>query len=214
VAATGDVTSPADVDRVCGTVEDRFGPIEALVNNAGFLGDLDPFLNADPETWWRVLEINLRGPALFLRRVLPSMVEHGRGRVININSKAAFKTDRRGAGSAYGVSKTALLRLSDVLTVELAETGVIVIDLSPGMVRTAMTARRPDADRLPPESWTPATAAAGHVEALLSGRYDVLNGRFVHAHDDLDDLVERVHANPRARTLRVMPAHAADEITK
>jgi short-subunit dehydrogenase len=74
------------------------------------------------------------------------------------------------------VSKTALLRLSDLLTAELTATGVIVIDLSPGLVRTAMTALRPDADRLPPESWTPATAAAGHVEALLSGRYDVLTG--------------------------------------
>jgi NAD(P)-dependent dehydrogenase (short-subunit alcohol dehydrogenase family) len=212
VVATGDVTRPADVDRVCRTVEERFGPIEALVNNAGFLGDLDPFLNTDLETWWRVLEINLRGPALFLRRLLPSMVERGRGRVININSKAAFKTDPRGAGSAYGVSKTALLRLSDVLTTELAGTGVVVIDLSPGMVRTAMTARRPDADRLPPESWTPAAAAAGHVEALLSGRYDVLNGHFVHVLDDLDDLAARVRADPQARTLHVAPSHPADPV--
>jgi NAD(P)-dependent dehydrogenase (short-subunit alcohol dehydrogenase family) len=212
VMATGDVTRAADVDRVCRTVEDRFGPIEALVNNAGFLGDLDPFLNTDLETWWRVLEINLRGPALFLRRVLPSMVERGGGRVININSKAAFTTDPRGAGSAYGVSKTALLRLSDVLTTELAGTGVIVIDLSPGMVRTTMTARRPDADRLPPESWTPVTAAAGHVEALLSGRYDALNGHFVHVLDDLDDLVAHVTADPGARTLQVTPAGPADPV--
>jgi 3-oxoacyl-[acyl-carrier protein] reductase len=212
VVATGDVTRPADVDRVCRTVEDRFGPIEALVNNAGFLGDLGPFLSADLETWWRVLEINLRGPALFSRRVLPSMVERGNGRVININSKAAFMTDPRAAGSAYGVSKTALLRLSDVLTTELAGTGVIMIDLSPGMVRTAMTARRPDADRLPPESWAPAAAAAGHVEALLSGRYDALNGHFVHILDDLDDLLTRVTANPQVRTLQVIPTRPADPV--
>jgi 3-oxoacyl-[acyl-carrier protein] reductase len=111
------------------------------------------------------------------------------------------------------VSKTALLRLSDMLITELAGTGVIMIDLSPGLVRTAMTARRSDADRLPPESWTPATAAAGHVEALLSGRYDALNGRFVHVQDDLDDLVERVGVNPRARTLQVLPTHPADPVT-
>ncbi|HEU5158804.1 MAG TPA: SDR family oxidoreductase [Streptosporangiaceae bacterium] len=214
VTVTGDVTRADDVDRVCQTVEDRFGPIEELVNNAGFLGDLDPFLNADLETWWRVIEVNLRGPALFLRRVLPSMVEHGRGRVININSKAAFLTDPRGAGSAYGVSKTALLRLTDMLTSELAGTRVVMIDLSPGMVRTAMTERRPDADRLPPEAWTPVSAAADHVTALLSGRYDALNGHFVHVVDDLDDLLARVTADPRVRTLHLSATHAADPVMR
>ncbi|SRR6266545_1710572 len=213
IAVTGDVTRPDDVDRVCRTAEDALGPIEALVNNAGFLGGLDRFLDADIAAWWRVIEINLRGPVLFLRRVLPSMVEHGRGRVININSRAAFETDLRGAASAYGVSKAALLRLNAALTAELAGTGVIMIDISPGMVRTAMTAQRPDADQLPPEAWTPVSAAAEHIEALLSGRYDALNGHFVHVLDDLDDLLQRINANPRARILQLAPTHPEDPVT-
>jgi 3-oxoacyl-[acyl-carrier protein] reductase len=214
ITVTGDVTRPDDVDRVCRTAEDAFGPIEVLINNAGFLGGIDRFVDMDVETWWRVMEINLRGPVLFLHRVLPSMIEHGGGRVINISSKAAFQTDLRGAASAYGVSKAALLRLSAVLSAELAGTGVIVIDLSPGMVRTAMTAQRPDADRLPPDAWTPASAAAGHVEALLSGRYDALNGHFVHVVDDLDDLLLRIaNAGPGARTLRLASTHPEDPVT-
>ncbi|HEX6472479.1 MAG TPA: SDR family oxidoreductase [Streptosporangiaceae bacterium] len=213
IMVTGDVADPGDVDRVCRTVEDAFGPIEALINNAGYLGAWESFLDADLDTWWRVIETNLRGPVLFLRRVLPSMVEHGRGRVININSKAAFRTDLRGSPSPYGVSKAALLRLSAVLTAELEGTGVTVIDFSPGMVRTAMTAQRPDADKLPADAWTPASAAAEHVEALLSGRYDAFNGRFVHAVDDLDDLLRRVDGNPRARTLGLVPAGQDDPVT-
>lgn len=213
LALTGDVTRPEDVERVCRTVEDAYGPIEALVNNAGVIGARGAFLTGDIENWWHVMEVNLRGPALFLRRVLPSMVEHGRGRVININSKAAFRPDPRAVASAYGVSKSALLRFSSLLTDELEGTGVVVIDLSPGMVRTTMTASHPDADRLPPAAWTPISVAADRVEALLSGRYDALNGRFVHASDDLDELLERIGAAaPDARTLQLVRTHPDDPV--
>jgi 3-oxoacyl-[acyl-carrier protein] reductase len=213
ITVPGDVTKPDDVDRVCRTTEDALGPIEALVNNAGFLGDVGHFVDADAETWWRVVEINLRGPMLFLRRVLPSMAERGRGRVINLNSKAAFSIDPRTVVSAYGVSKNALLRLSALLAAELAGTGVVLIDFSPGMVRTDMTAERPGAGRFPPGAWTPVSVAAERVETLLSGRYDGLNGHFVHAVDDLDDLLQRVKAHPGARTLRLTPTHAEDPMT-
>jgi 3-oxoacyl-[acyl-carrier protein] reductase len=213
VTATGDVNSAEDVEHVCRTVEDAFGPIDALVNNAGVIGGYGPFMDTDPQAWWSVIETNLRGPMLFMRRVLPSMIERGRGHVINVNSKAAFWTDPRASGSAYGVSKAALTRLTETLATELSGTGVILVDLSPGMVRTSMTDQRPDVDDLPPEAFTPPSAAAEHVAALLSGRYDALHGRFVHVLDDLDDLLKRIGGKDRARTLVLAPTDPDDPVT-
>ena len=99
-----------------------------------------------------------------------------------------------GSGSppAYGVSKAALMRFTDSLAAELRGTGVMVVDLSPGLVRTSMTADRADLGRVPAEVWQPPEKAAGLVLALVSGGYEELHGRFVHVTDDLDQLVARV----------------------
>lgn len=212
VAVTGDVAAPADVDRVCATVEERLGRIEVLVNNAGYFGEFGTFAESDPETWWRVLETNVRGPMLFCRRILPSMMDAGRGYIININSRAAVWNDPGGSGSAYSVSKAALSRLTAALAMEAGDRGVFVADLSPGMVHTSMTEQRPDFDDLPTEAFTPVTAAAETVVALVSGRYDVLHGRFVWARDDLDELAARAAADPRARTLAFRAAGPGDPL--
>ena len=95
---------------------------------------------------------------------------------------------------------------------QLEGTGVVVLDLSPGMVRTAMGGSRPDADQIPPEAWVDATVAGDKVEQILSGRYDSLHGRFLHAKDDLDAVVAAVAVQPDARLLRLVPAGEDDPI--
>ena len=164
-----------------------------------------------PTGWWRVMEINTRAPLMFARRLVPAMVDRGRGYVININSLDCSRPTRAGA-PAYSVSKTALRRLTELLALQLEGTGVVVLDLSPGMVRTAMGGSRPDADQIPPEAWVDAAVAADKVEQILSGRYDSLHGRFVHARDDLDALVAMVAVQPDARFLRLVPAGEEDPI--
>jgi hypothetical protein len=84
--------------------------------------------------------------------------------------------------------------------------------VSPGLVRTALTERRPDYTRLPPDAFVPATTMADTLVALLSGRYDVLHGRFVHVSDDLDRLVERIEGRPSARTLGLLAAGSDDPL--
>ena len=112
----------------------------------------------------------------------------------------------------YSVSKTALRRMTEILALQLEGTGVVVVDLSPGMVRTAMGGGRPDAAMIPPEAWVGPSVAADKVEQILSGRYDVLHGRFLHAKDDLDVLVAAVTEQPDARLLRLIPAGQYDQI--
>lgn len=101
VAVPADVSAPADVNRVCLVVEERFGVADALVNCAGFYGECEPFVDSDPEVWWRVLETNLRGPMLLLHRLLPAMVAAGGGRVVNLSTRMAFDTEASVPFSGY-----------------------------------------------------------------------------------------------------------------
>jgi NAD(P)-dependent dehydrogenase (short-subunit alcohol dehydrogenase family) len=211
VAVVGDVSRPGDIEAVCSAVEEGLGPVSVLINNAAVSGEHARTFRSDPDEWWRAMEINLRGPFMLTRRLVPAMVERGRGYVININSLDCSRAADAGS-PVYGVSKTALRRLTEILAAELLGTGVIAVDLSPGMVRTAMGGARPDADQMPPEAWLEPSAAADSVEQILSGRYDGLHGRFLHAVDDLDAVLATIERLPEARLLRLLPAGDDDPV--
>ncbi|MEV5144692.1 SDR family oxidoreductase [Streptomyces sp. NPDC052727] len=201
VTVTGDVTNPENVDHCCDAVEKRFDRIDVLVNNAGYAGKFGCFAETDPDDWWEVMTTNVRGPMLFCRRVVPSMLDRRHGYVININTRVAVRDDGPATFSALAASKAALARFTGALAHETAGRGVVVLDINPGMVRTAMTEQRPDYDRIPDSAFLPVTVSAKKIVALVSGRYDMLHGRFIHARDDLDALAEQVTGNPRARVL-------------
>jgi NAD(P)-dependent dehydrogenase (short-subunit alcohol dehydrogenase family) len=117
--------------------------------------------------------------------VLRGMVERGRGRIVNTGSGASYLP--LGAPSAYGASKAALGRFGELLARQVAEFGIAVFTISPGLVRTEMT--EPFGDDAP---WTPPELAPKLVRVLASGRADRLAGRYIHAeHDDIDSLIER-----------------------
>lgn len=189
LAVAGDVRSARDVARIVGRTEQELGPIDVLVNCAGTgPSDPGPIGATDPDDWWRVMEVNVRGPMLFTSHVVPGMVDRGRGRIININSLVGIDARTAGAASAYGVSKAALSRFTDILAAELAGTGVIALDVSPGLVRTAMTADVPAFADIPDDQWTDIEVAAELVVDAAAGRLDAMAGRLVHVTDDLDEL--------------------------
>jgi NAD(P)-dependent dehydrogenase (short-subunit alcohol dehydrogenase family) len=198
-AFPADVTDGAAVDRAFTAIERALGPVELLVNNAGMIGPLGPFVESDACTWWRTVEVNLQGQILCAHRALPGMIARRRGRIINIAS---------GGGatmlpyfSAYVTSKTALIRFSECLAYELKPHGITVFAMGPGTVRTAMSEYSlnspegrtwlpwfrdifDEARDLPPER------PAALLVALASGKADVLSGRYVYPADDLDRLIE------------------------
>jgi len=91
-----------------------------------------------PTAWYRLIAVNVVGPYLCARAVLPQMLERGSGRIINLSSAAA---DRNLTGtSAYNASKAALERFSGTLAAELEGSGIVVAILRPGMVDTPMQA--------------------------------------------------------------------------
>ena len=131
-----DVTDRQAIERVVAEIERQRGHIDLLVNNAGVCRALGPIVEIDPDDWWREIEINVRGTFLCARVALPGMLAHGRGRVINIASPAGLQA--LPTGSAYCLSKAAVIRFSESLAIEHSDRGVHAFAMNPGNVRTAM----------------------------------------------------------------------------
>jgi 3-oxoacyl-[acyl-carrier protein] reductase len=186
LAVTADVSRQEDVEAMTAAVERELGPIDLLVNNAGVGPSRALPWEEDPADWWHVFEINVLGAYLCSRAVLPGMVERGHGRIVNTGSGASY-LPMGGGPSSYGASKAALGRFGELLARQVAERGIAVFTISPGLVRTEMT--EPFGDDAP---WTPPELAPRLVRVLASGRADRLAGRYIHAeHDDIEALIER-----------------------
>jgi len=134
LAILADMADRASVEGMVGRVEHEVGPTDLLVNNAGVVGTVGPLAQTDPDAWWEVLTINLRGPLYCARAVLPGMIRRGRGRVINVSSGAGFQAWP--LVSSYAVSKAALFRLPENLAEEMREQGIQVFAITPGLMRT------------------------------------------------------------------------------
>lgn len=176
-----DVADPDAVQRVVLHAEQQLGPVDLLVNGAARIEAAEqPFWAADVGEVWSVVETNLRGPLLMTRALLPSMVERGHGHVVSITSRARAATET-GTYTGYAVSKRALSLLTESLARPLQGTGVVVLDVLPGLVRTALTDSMPVwQDRLD-LVWDPPEATAAVVVDIAAGRYDELSGQVLDA---------------------------------
>lgn len=189
-----DVTDAAAVGEAVERVERELGPLDLVVNNAGTDRALGPLWELDPDEFWADVDVHLRGTFLVCRSALPGMIERRAGRIVNVASNAAFRPSPY--NPAYGAAKAAIVNLTESLAESLAGTGVLAFAISPGYVKTAMTERLLEAQA--ERGWFPHLegretldpALAGRlVVALASGKADRLSGRYIHALDDLDELV-------------------------
>jgi len=198
LALPADVTRAEDVARVAQEVERELGPVDLLVNNAGMAPPVGPLWEADREEWWRNVEVNLRGAFLPCHTFLPGMIARGLGRIVNVASGSGISAIPY--FSAYVTSKTALIRMTEVLAAELRDTGVAVFSIEPGTVRTAMVEDIVRSDE--GQRWLPwlqrifdeeldvtPEHSAEMVLLLASGRADRLSGRFLNRLDDLEALL-------------------------
>ncbi|MDP9181710.1 MAG: SDR family oxidoreductase [Actinomycetota bacterium] len=177
--AAVDVSDPAAVDRVVLHAEQHLGTVDVLVNNAGVIERTEvPFWESDLEDVWRVLENNLRGPLLLTRALLPAMVQRGHGHVVNVTSRGRAAT-RTGTYTGYLLSKRALSVLTESLAAPLAGTGVVVVDLLPGLVRTGMTLSMPVWDDV--TEWDDPASSGQVVVDVARGLYDDRSGTVLDA---------------------------------
>jgi NAD(P)-dependent dehydrogenase (short-subunit alcohol dehydrogenase family) len=143
-----DVSDPGAVDRAVGLVLERFGRIDVLVNNAGITGSGEATVchTTPVEQWDLVQAVNVRGPFLCTRAVLPTMLDRGRGHVITIASVAGMVAFP--GRCAYTASKGAALMFTKALAVDYAASGIRANAVCPGLVQTPMTQWRLDIPEL------------------------------------------------------------------
>jgi NAD(P)-dependent dehydrogenase (short-subunit alcohol dehydrogenase family) len=190
LAVSMDVADAEQVTAGVEAVRAKWGAIDLLVNNAGIVGDSILPWDADPNRWWQTVEVNLKGAFLCAHAVLPGMVERQRGRIINLASKAGLFPNTM--TSAYSVSKTAMIRLTECLALSAKEANVQVFAISPGLVRTDMTRDLTVFKELTATEWTPIERSGELCVLLASGQADALTGRYIHvSNDDVHDLIRR-----------------------
>jgi len=191
-----DIVDLDSVTRAFAAIEADLGPVSLLTNNAGSFTAIGPIWTVEPGSWWRDIEINIRGTFNCCRAAIPAMIARKRGRIINMTGGGTATSFPNGSG--YATSKAGLLRFTECVWDTLAGSGVLVFAMDPGLVRTAMTEYQltseagrthlPDILRLfetgvnvPPE-----LAARLSVE-IGCGRFDRLAGRMLMAaRGDLD----------------------------
>jgi 2-hydroxycyclohexanecarboxyl-CoA dehydrogenase len=130
-----DITEPAEVNARIGEITDALGPIDALVNNAGW-DQLSPFLDTDEDLWDRLIDINLRGPIRMVKAVLPGMVERRAGRIVNISSDAG-RVGSTGE-AVYSACKAGIIGFSKTVAREVARSGITVNAICPGPTATPL----------------------------------------------------------------------------
>jgi len=135
LAVEADVSDAASVKDAVRQAHQRFGRIDALVNNAG-IAIFKPMLDVTLEEWQRVLAVNLTGPFLMTQAIAPIMREQGGGAIVNITSISGLRASTLRV--AYGTSKAALAHLTRQQAAELAQYGIRVNAVAPGPVETAM----------------------------------------------------------------------------
>ena len=135
-AVAADVSIAEDCARVVAEAEQRFGPVSVLVNNAGVYGPMGAIEDVDWAEWTRAIEIDLYGPVLMCRAVLPGMRARGYGKIVNLSGGGA--TAPLPNISAYAASKAAIVRLTETFAEELRGSGVDVNAIAPGALNTRM----------------------------------------------------------------------------
>ncbi len=135
-AAVVDVTDAASIASAVDALVHDVGRVDILVNNAGITGGNAPLWQLAPQVWRRVVEVNLIGPYLVCRAVVPHMIAAGYGRIVNVASIAG--KDGNPNASHYSASKAGLIGLTKSLGKELATTGVLVNCITPAAAKTEL----------------------------------------------------------------------------
>jgi 3-oxoacyl-[acyl-carrier protein] reductase len=142
VPIEGDIVDPGAVDPVFAQLEERFGPVLVLVNNAGVRAD-GLTVQLEDDDWSRVIDTNLSAAFRMTRRAVRTMIRQRYGRVVNVASIVGTNAN---AGQAnYAASKAGLIGMTKTIAVEVARRGVTVNAVAPGFIETDMT------EGLPPD---------------------------------------------------------------
>lgn len=181
-----DVASLQDAERVIQEVTAEFGKVQILVNNAGITHDKS-FLKMTKEMWDEVIHVNLDGLFNLTHAILPTMVESGWGRIINVSSIVGQMGNFGQAN--YAASKGGAIAFTQTLARELARKNITVNAVAPGFIESDMTNRMPEAALRQVQDMTPVgrlgkpeevancvAFLAGPMSSYITGEVLAVNG--------------------------------------
>ncbi|AJC80830.1 3-oxoacyl-(acyl-carrier-protein) reductase protein [Rhizobium etli bv. phaseoli str. IE4803] len=178
-----DVSDAGSVESAVKAIIERWERIDLLCNNAGILDGHAPAHEVSLEEWNRVLAVNLTGPFLMARAVIPHMLSQGKGAIINTSSTSGFSA--AGGGSAYTASKHGVIGLTRQMTFEYGARGIRVNAICPGATATPLAlpehnAASPDMDlaisKVPARRWCQPEEIAKLAAFLGSDDADYVHG--------------------------------------
>ena len=187
-----DVSDPKAVENTFTEIHRRLTAVDMLVNAAGIQGTIDWVVRFDPDEWDRIMGVNLKGPFLCCRAVLPKMIERGWGKIVNV--AAGVLDERVDLGvAAYYASKAGLINFTRQLAAEVKRCGIFVNAIDPAGMDTGMSEEimasehasdefaGTQTNRNPAIRLRPAVALVPMVIFLLSDASNMMTGRLLQA---------------------------------
>jgi NAD(P)-dependent dehydrogenase (short-subunit alcohol dehydrogenase family) len=132
----GDVTKPADCERIVAETVQAWGRLDILVNNVGISGPSGTAVEVDPDEWDTAMQVNVKSMMLMAKYAIPEMIRAGAGAIVNIASYAGLFGGH--PGLLYPTSKGAVVNLTRAMAAHHAKDGIRVNAIAPGMVYTPM----------------------------------------------------------------------------
>lgn len=189
-----DVEDRASVETAAKDIETGLGRLDILVNNAGYLEKATSIIDSDPDEWWKVWGVNIRGPYLMTRSFLPLMLREGDKQIVNLSSLGAHAV--RPGMSGYQTTKMAIVRFSEFTNAEYGDQGVVAFSVHPGGIMTDLARGMPE-DMHHILTDTP-ELASDTIVYLTQKKQDWLAGRYISCNWDMpeffakkDDIVKR-----------------------
>lgn len=183
-----DVASEQSVQAAAAKVTAEFGTLDVLVNNAGTLHPFEPVAESDSSKWWNTYEVNLHGLYLMTRAFIPLLLTSSVKTVVNVASIGGIRTAL--GGSAYQLSKSAVIRFTEFLDIEYKEQGLCAYAIHPGAVKSDLASNLP---AFIPQSSLIDTAelSADTVSWLTQGSHPWLSGRYFSVNWDMEELFSK-----------------------
>ncbi len=182
---SADISSESDIDSLVAFAKEKFGSIDLLVNNAGVAPKVrKDILEITPEDFDYVANINLKGTFFVTQKFVPLLSEKDKSRIINISSMSAYTASvNRGE---YCVAKAGISMITKLFAARLAEFGISVIEIRPGIIETDMTAKvKEKYETLIADGITPIRRMgqpediAKCVAAIADGNFDFCTGTVI-----------------------------------
>jgi NAD(P)-dependent dehydrogenase (short-subunit alcohol dehydrogenase family) len=197
-----DVSDGKCVDNAANMVAEKWGSIDILINNAGYLETWAPIAESDPEEWWKSWEINVKGVYLVTRAFLPLLLKGEMKTIVNLSSVGAHR-DRPGA-SGYQTSKFAVLRFTEFIVSDYRDKGVVAFSVHPGGILTELGSNMPS--QLHAMLQDTVELAADTINWLTKERREWLVGRYISCNWDVEELVEKKESIVKGDLLKVRMA--------